>query len=106
MIKLNEDYTLSADSMNILLHQRKVNQREGTKSYGDEYYSVIGYCTSVESLLKALINKHIQLSILNLKAEVFVVDFSSHETQVDEIKSEILNTLDKIDQIYTVSVEW
>ena len=37
MIQLNEDYALSADSMNILLHQRKVNQREGTKGYGDEY---------------------------------------------------------------------
>ncbi len=63
MIQLNEDYALSADSMNILLHQRKVNQREGTKGYGDEYYSVIGYCGSVDSLLKALINKQIQLSI-------------------------------------------
>ena len=31
MIQLNEDYALSADSMNILLHQRKVNQKEGTK---------------------------------------------------------------------------
>ena len=63
MIQLNEDYALSADSMNILLHLRKVNQREGTKGYGDEYYSVIGYYNSVERLLKALINKQIQLSI-------------------------------------------
>ena len=63
MIQLNEDYALSADSMNILLHQRKVNQKEGTKGYGDEYYSVIGYYSSVESVLKALINKQIQLSI-------------------------------------------
>ena len=63
MIQLNEDYALSADSMNILLHQRKVNRREGTKGYGDEYYSVIGYYGSVEALLKALINKQIQLSI-------------------------------------------
>ena len=63
MVQLNEDYVLSADSMNILLHQRKVNQREGTKGYGDEYYSVIGYYSSVESVLKALINKQIQLSI-------------------------------------------
>lgn len=63
MIQLNEDYALSADSMNILLHQRKVNQTKGTKGYGDEYYSVIDYYTSVESLLKALINKQIQLSI-------------------------------------------
>ena len=50
MIQLNKDYALSADSMNILLHQRKVNQREGTKGYGDEYYSVIGYYSSVESV--------------------------------------------------------
>ena len=42
----------------------------------------------------------------NLDKEVFVVDLDAHKTQVDEIKSEILNTLDKIDQIYTVRVEW
>ena len=63
MIQINEDYTLSADDMNITLHQRKVNQKEGTKNYGNEYYSVIGYYSSVEALLKALINKQIQLSI-------------------------------------------
>jgi uncharacterized protein (DUF927 family) len=63
MIQLNEDYALSADSMNIILHQRKVNQKEGTKGYGDEYYSVIGYYSSVESVLKALVNKRIQLGI-------------------------------------------
>ena len=64
MIQLNEDYALSADSMNIILHQRKVNQKEGSKDYGKEYYSVIGcYYGSVDSLLKALINKQIQLSI-------------------------------------------
>ena len=48
--------------MNILLHQRKVNQREGTKGYGDEYYSVIGYYTSAESLLKALRYNLVSLS--------------------------------------------
>ena len=63
MIQLSEDYALSADSMNIILYQRKVNQKEGSKNYGKEYYSVIGYYGSVDSLLKALINKHIQLSI-------------------------------------------
>ena len=47
----------------------------------------------LDTLTKALHN-------LNLKAEVFVVDFSLHKTQVDEIKSDILNTLDKIDQVW------
>lgn len=36
----------------------------------------------------------------NLDKEVFVVDFSLHKTQVDEIKSEILKTLDKINQVW------
>ena len=52
----------------------------------------------LDTLTKALHN-------LNLKSQVFVVDLDEHETKVDEIKSDILNTLDKIDQIYTVSVE-
>jgi len=63
MIQLSEDYTLSADSMNIILHQRKVNQKEGSKNYGKEYYSTIGYYSSVEALLKGLINKQIQINL-------------------------------------------
>ena len=47
----------------------------------------------LDTLTKALHN-------LNLKAEVFVVDLDAHKTQVEEIKSEILNTLDKINQVW------
>ena len=47
----------------------------------------------LDTLTKALHN-------LNLKAEVFVVDLDAHETQVDEIKSVILETLDKINQVW------
>ena len=36
----------------------------------------------------------------NLDKEVFVVDLDEHKTQVDEIKSEILETLDKINQVW------
>ena len=36
----------------------------------------------------------------NLKAVVFKVDLDAHKTQVDEIKSDILKTLDKIDQVW------
>ena len=35
----------------------------------------------------------------NLDKEVFVVDLGEHKTQVDEIKSDILKTLAKIDQV-------
>ena len=37
---------------------------------------------------------------LNLKAEVFVVDLDEHRTQVEGVKSEILNILDKINQVW------
>lgn len=37
----------------------------------------------------------------NLDKEVFVVDLDEHKTQVDEIKSEILETLDKINQVWS-----
>ena len=65
----------------------------------NETHELLKLHEKLDTLTKALHN-------LNLKAEVFVVDFSLHETQVEEIESEILNTLEKIDQIYTVSVEW
>ena len=47
----------------------------------------------LDTLTKALHN-------LNLKAEVFVVDFRLHEVQVDEIKSDILGVLEQINQVW------
>ena len=58
-----------------------------------ETHELLKLHEKLDTLTKALHN-------LNLKAEVFVVDFSSHKTQVDEIKSDILNTLDKINQVW------
>ena len=60
----------------------------------NETHELLKLHEKLDTLTKALHN-------LNLKAEVFVVDFSSHETQVDEIKSEILNTLDKINHVWS-----
>ena len=65
----------------------------------NETHELLKLHEKLYTLTKALHN-------LNLKAEVFVVDFSLHKTQVEEVKSDILNTLDKINQIHTVSVEW
>ena len=57
-----------------------------------ETHELLKLHEKLDTLTKALHN-------LNLKAEVFVVDLDEHKTQVDEIKSEILNTLDKINQV-------
>ena len=58
-----------------------------------ETHELLKLHEKLDTLTKALHN-------LNLKAEVFVVGLDEHKTQVEEIKSEILNTLDKIDQVW------
>ena len=55
----------------------------------NETHELLKLHEKLDTLTKALHN-------LNLKAEVFVVDFSLHETQADEIKSEILNTITRL----------
>ena len=60
----------------------------------NETHELLKLHEKLDTLTKALHN-------LNLKAEVFVVDFSSHKTQVDEIKSDILEVLDLIDQVWS-----
>ena len=58
-----------------------------------ETHELLKLHEKLDTLTKALHN-------LNLKAQVFVVDFSSHEVQVEEIKSDILNILHKINQVW------
>ena len=60
----------------------------------NETHELLKLHEKLDTLTKALHN-------LNLKSQVFVVDFSLHKTQVDEIKSDILNTLDKINQVWS-----
>ena len=59
----------------------------------NETHELLKLHEKLDTLTKALHN-------LNLKAEVFVVDLDEHKAQVDEIKSEILNILDKINQVW------
>ena len=80
--------------MNILLHQRKVNQKEGTKSYVDEYYSVIAYYSSIESVLKALVNKQIQLSISEQTTLESLVN--SVETYVKLLRDDVQLVVDSL----------
>ena len=59
-----------------------------------ETHELLKLHEKLDTLTKALHN-------LNLKAEVFVVDLDAHKTQVKEIKSDILKTLDKINQVWS-----
>ena len=59
----------------------------------NETHELLKLHEKLDALTKALHN-------LNLKAQVFVVDLDEHKTQIEEIKSEVLETLDKIDQVW------
>ena len=63
IIKLSEEYGIGSDEFNIILYQRKVNNKEHSKNYGNEYYSAIGYYSSIEAVLRALINRQVQLNL-------------------------------------------
>lgn len=68
IIKLNEDYGIGADDLNIVLYQRKVNNTKTSDNYGKEYYSAVGYYGNIESLLKNLVNKQIMLEAAQQKS--------------------------------------
>ena len=55
---------------------------------------------NLQKLHEKLHNLNKLLHKANLDKEVFVVDLDAHKTQVDEIKSDILETLDKINQVW------
>ena len=59
----------------------------------NETHELLKLHEKLDTLTKALHN-------LNLKAEVFVVDLDEHKTKVEEIKSDVLETLDKINQMW------
>ena len=59
-----------------------------------ETHELLKLHEKLDTLTKALHN-------LNLKSQVFVVDLDAHKTQVDEIKSDILEVLDKINQMWS-----
>lgn len=61
VIKLNEDYGIHADDLNITLCHRRISKVVGSPNYGKEFYATVGYYGNVESLIKALVNKQIML---------------------------------------------
>jgi len=52
------NYLITSDEMNIVLNKRKIRGKE-SKNPGEEYYSSIGYFSTMESCLEALIEHKI-----------------------------------------------
>lgn len=88
-LQINNNYRIIADSMNVILQERKV-YGEKSKDVGKEYWDNIGYYGSLESCLKG---------------------FKHHGIRTSECKGyyQIFETLDKIDaDILAISkeVDW
>lgn len=94
IIKLNEDYGIGADDFNVILYKRQVNKKEDSKNYGVEYYSAIGFYSNVESLLKGLINKQIQINIAEQTSLESLVN--SVETYVNLLKNDVQLVVDSL----------
>jgi hypothetical protein len=94
IIKLSEDYGIGSDEMNIILYQRKVNQKEETKNFGKEYYSPIGYYSCVQAVLRALINKQIQINLAEQTSLESLVN--SVETYVNLLKDDVQLIVDNL----------
>lgn len=90
VIKLNEDYGLHADDLNLTLCHRRVNTTEGSPFFGKETYVAIGYYGNVESLLKALVNKRIMLEAKQQQT------LEALAASVDQYVSKLHNDLVKI----------
>lgn len=63
VLKLNKDYAISSDDLNLTLHKCMVVTKEDSKKYGEEYFPVVGYYSSVEGLLKGLVQKQINIEV-------------------------------------------
>ena len=94
IIKLSEDCGIGVDEFNIILYQRKVNQREDTKNFGKEYYSPIGYYNSIDSVLRALINKQIQTNLAEQTSLESLVN--NVETYVNLLRDDVQLVVDSL----------
>ena len=83
IIKISDEYGVGADDMNVILYQLKTNSSEKSKNFGKHYYHPIGYYSSVESMLKNLLNKKVMLSV-------------SEEQSLKDIVTAVDNGVDKL----------
>ncbi len=58
MIKIDDTYSITADSHNYILQEKKISQNEEGKN--EEYLTNIGYYTTIDNALKGLLKKEMR----------------------------------------------
>ena len=63
-IPINDDYRIRSDPFNIILEKSRIVSKEG-KNKGETAWDIIGFYTSVENALQALVTRDIMMSDCN-----------------------------------------
>ena len=70
------------------------SQREDAKNFGKEYYSPIGYYNSIDVVLRALINKQIQINLAEQTSPESLKN--SVETYVNLLRDDVQLVVDSL----------
>lgn len=63
MLKINEKYYLDSDSLQYILIEKGVVQKEDSENYGKETFKNVGYYGTLEGLKQSLLEKEIKDNI-------------------------------------------
>lgn len=78
MIKINDNYYITADKHTYILQKKSINQNKTSENYGKETYKDVGYYSNLESLLNGILKSELRSyiskseinSIIDLKKEI------------------------------------
>ena len=92
MIKINDNYYIKFEPMNIVLCQKKIHKRT-TKRYkeGDLYLEAIAYFGTMEHLINHILNNH----FINSKDKDFT-DIQDLIESINNFKIEIINKMKEV----------
>ena len=84
MVQINKNYKTESDSLNVILSKREVSK----KPLGKERWRTVGYYSTFESALKALIDMEIKGTGLK--------DFETLVNKIDELYKLIESLLEEV----------
>lgn len=78
MVKINDRFYITADSMSYKVMEKTINKDEGSKNFGKETESIVGYYTTIEQCMQGIlkilsreyVSKRTINSISDLKEEI------------------------------------
>lgn len=83
MLKINEKYYLDSDSLQYILIEKSVVQKEDSENYGKETFKNVGYYGTLELLKQSLLEKEIKDNIELLNSIDKVIELKNELKKVD-----------------------